>query len=495
MRSYIDMLRLADEASVATRIAGLAERLSSIGDRAALATGILEKQAAWGAAFEHAERAALATGTLEKQTAWGAAFEHAERTALATGTLEKQTAWGAAFEHAERAALATGILEKQTAWGAAFEHAERAALATGILEKQTAWGSAFEHAERAALATGILEKQTAWGSAFEHAERAALATGILEKQTAWGSAFEHAERAALATGILEKQAAWGSAFEHAERGSINRAVDVLLRTTTARGSHDSHVRIVRTPKFDARNLLDPASKKHEIARSVDNIVKAIESLAHDVTNAQKERADDTRDERTEHVGATAERSTRDVRTNRLWVPRQRSSVWTPRRTRDHNPQEDLEPVPVFCGNARVDEQHREKLMNHLCMLRHQRIIRTWHEGEVLGGEDLKEQVWRNLELARIILLLISAEYLNELYERDMMNKIEKCHSSAVIVPILVSPVDMTDDDALIARLPPFPSNRKEITKWQDRDEAWVDVARGIRSHVASIRHASKTLFS
>jgi hypothetical protein len=48
-------------------------------------------------------------------------------------------------------------------------------------------------------------------------------------------------------------------------------------------------------------------------------------------------------------------------------------------------------------------------------------------------------------------------------------------------PVILRPVDW--HGAPFARLQALPKDAKPVTRWQDPDEAWTDVARGIRRTV------------
>jgi hypothetical protein len=60
---------------------------------------------------------------------------------------------------------------------------------------------------------------------------------------------------------------------------------------------------------------------------------------------------------------------------------------------------------------------------------------------------------------------------------------------ARVIPVILRPCDW--DKAPFAKLQALPKDAKPVTRWNDRDEAWTDVARGIRKVVEELR---KTLF-
>jgi hypothetical protein len=56
-----------------------------------------------------------------------------------------------------------------------------------------------------------------------------------------------------------------------------------------------------------------------------------------------------------------------------------------------------------------------------------------------------------------------------------------------VIPIALRPADWTG--APFAGLQALPRDAKPITKWDDRDEAWTDVAKGLRKVIEQIRAA------
>ena len=55
---------------------------------------------------------------------------------------------------------------------------------------------------------------------------------------------------------------------------------------------------------------------------------------------------------------------------------------------------------------------------------------------------------------------------------------------ARVVPIILRPVDL--EGAPFDRLQALPRDRKPVTQWGDQDEAFVNIARGIRKVVEDL---------
>lgn len=75
----------------------------------------------------------------------------------------------------------------------------------------------------------------------------------------------------------------------------------------------------------------------------------------------------------------------------------------------------VEKIPVFFSYARRDEELRDELTKHLSLLKRGEIISEWHDQQILAGEEWANEINKNLDRARIILLLVSADFLSSDY--------------------------------------------------------------------------------
>jgi tetratricopeptide (TPR) repeat protein len=139
------------------------------------------------------------------------------------------------------------------------------------------------------------------------------------------------------------------------------------------------------------------------------------------------------------------------------------------------------PVEVFYSYAHEDASWLNELEKHLSLLRRQGLITAWHDRHILPGTDWSQAIDEHLERASVILLLISADFLasDYCYGIEMRRALERHQANeARVIPILLRPVDWKD--APFARLQALPTAAKPITTWRNRDEAFTDVASGIR---------------
>lgn len=153
---------------------------------------------------------------------------------------------------------------------------------------------------------------------------------------------------------------------------------------------------------------------------------------------------------------------------------------------------DQPTVKLFYSYSHKDEDLRDQLDTHLKLLQRQKVIDVWHDRKIGAGTEWKDAIDDNLEAADIILLLISADFLASDYCFDVEIKraMEKHHNkSAVVIPVSLRPCDVVDVDFM--KLQGLPKDFKHVIKWEHQDEAFTDIAKGIREVANRIRNNNK----
>ncbi len=142
---------------------------------------------------------------------------------------------------------------------------------------------------------------------------------------------------------------------------------------------------------------------------------------------------------------------------------------------------------VFFSYAHEDEKLRDELAKHLKLLERQGVISAWHDREITAGTEWKDQIDEHLESAKIILLLVSADFLasDYCYEVELKRAMERHETKeARVIPIILREVDWKG--ALFGKLQALPKNAEAVTNWDNRDQAFADIARGIRKAVEDL---------
>ncbi|WP_437929049.1 protein kinase [Sorangium sp. So ce291] len=145
------------------------------------------------------------------------------------------------------------------------------------------------------------------------------------------------------------------------------------------------------------------------------------------------------------------------------------------------------PVDIFISFVEEDDALRSELEAHLSALRRTGSIRAWTHRRVAPGEDWRNVLDARLESAKVILLLVSADFLAS----DYCNDVEVARAlargragEARVVVVSVRACDRSLEQ--LAALDVLPRNRRAVTSWPNRDEAWADVALGLREILGQI---------
>jgi tetratricopeptide (TPR) repeat protein len=145
------------------------------------------------------------------------------------------------------------------------------------------------------------------------------------------------------------------------------------------------------------------------------------------------------------------------------------------------------PVEIFCSYAHEDESLQQDLKKHLSALQRQGRISLWHDRLIAPGTDWSQAIDRHLNSASVILLLISSDFLasDYCYGIEMERALAREQAGeARVIPILLRPVDWAGMP--FAHLQVLPTDAKPITSWHNRDEAFADVAAGIRRAIEDL---------
>ena len=139
------------------------------------------------------------------------------------------------------------------------------------------------------------------------------------------------------------------------------------------------------------------------------------------------------------------------------------------------------PVDVFFSYSHEDEGLRNELAAHLKLLERNGYIRGWHDRRIEPGNDWKRAIDANFEKARIILLLVSSDFLasDYCYDVEMKRALLKSDAGeADVLPIILRDCDWSG--APFAKLQALPKDGKAVSSWDDRDDAFTSVAEAIR---------------
>ena len=150
-------------------------------------------------------------------------------------------------------------------------------------------------------------------------------------------------------------------------------------------------------------------------------------------------------------------------------------------------------VRLFVSYAHKDERLRAELETHLKILHRTGLIDKWDDRLIEPSDEWKEAIDENLNAADIILLLVSADFLNSdfCWDQEMERALER-HTAgeAVAIPVIIRDCDWKG--AKFAKLQALPKEGKAVTLWPDRDSAWHNIAEGIKKVAERIQKKRRT---
>ena len=148
-------------------------------------------------------------------------------------------------------------------------------------------------------------------------------------------------------------------------------------------------------------------------------------------------------------------------------------------------------IDIFFSYAHEDEALRNELAKQLKLMKRQGLINEWYDRDIDAGTEWKQVIDEHLNTAQVILLLVSPDFLDSdyCYETEMKRAMERHEArEARVIPVILRSCDWYS--APFGKLQALPRNAKPITTWSNRDDAFLDVAKGIRKVVEDMRLTS-----
>jgi hypothetical protein len=148
---------------------------------------------------------------------------------------------------------------------------------------------------------------------------------------------------------------------------------------------------------------------------------------------------------------------------------------------------DKPQIRIFVSYSHVDAAAQGRLQIHLAALKREGV-ETWFDGDMDAGDALDPGVARALRQAHIFIALLSPDYLASHYcwnieYRRAVNR--RARGTIRIVAAVVRPCDWKASRAAGFKL--LPRDGRPVTRWRSADEAYLNIAEGIRGVVTTLR--------
>lgn len=136
-------------------------------------------------------------------------------------------------------------------------------------------------------------------------------------------------------------------------------------------------------------------------------------------------------------------------------------------------------INIFISYSHKDRLYLEEFKSHLKSLERIGLVNSWHDRMISAGSEWKGIIDEKLAQAGVVLLLISASFIESEYCFDIeLQEALNMHKAreALVIPIVIRPVVW--DDLPFSRLQALPANGKAVSTWESSDLAWVDIIEG-----------------
>lgn len=151
----------------------------------------------------------------------------------------------------------------------------------------------------------------------------------------------------------------------------------------------------------------------------------------------------------------------------------------------------MRPINIFfsCAHGSSDDRkYIEELEKHLAQLQRDKLVNIWHVHKASPGVDVEYEIHNRLKKADIILLCVSRDYVASDYcvnfEANRAILMEN-KGIAIVRALLLRPVHWKN--APFGGCRALPSNEKFVSRWNDRQVAFLDIAQDIRMLVVNAR--------
>lgn len=146
------------------------------------------------------------------------------------------------------------------------------------------------------------------------------------------------------------------------------------------------------------------------------------------------------------------------------------------------------PVNAFLAYAHADEEFLSKLEIHMSGLRRSGAINHWSAQKIAPGQEWSKAIHEKLDSARLIMLLVSADFIASDRCFDELRRALERHEegTAIVIPVILRSCDWMSFQQL-SKLLPLPKDGLAIRRWPDEDVAYTDVVEGVRTAIKKLK--------
>lgn len=147
------------------------------------------------------------------------------------------------------------------------------------------------------------------------------------------------------------------------------------------------------------------------------------------------------------------------------------------------------PLKVFVSYSHLEKRSYKNLEDHFGQLKRDELVELWYDGMINPKVGWDADIKNNLRDSDIVILLVSAGFLNSYYccevemklamKRTGTRKLPKGTRRAVVIPVLLRPCDW--ETCAFAKFDPLPKEIEYVDGSRlHQAHAWVEVVTRVR---------------
>jgi hypothetical protein len=151
---------------------------------------------------------------------------------------------------------------------------------------------------------------------------------------------------------------------------------------------------------------------------------------------------------------------------------------------------------LFISYSHADESFIERFIKVISPLEDNGILEYWYDRNIKAGDEFWDEINNHLADRDIVCLFLSQDYLasksckEEMRRALLMNK----EHGVLIIPIVLKPCQWLDIKELSSKLAATKEG-KPISKYDDADDAWMEVYKMMKDSVMNYKKLKESSFS
>jgi tetratricopeptide (TPR) repeat protein len=140
------------------------------------------------------------------------------------------------------------------------------------------------------------------------------------------------------------------------------------------------------------------------------------------------------------------------------------------------------PMRIFISYSHRDKSLCDDFRLHMKALSRVHPVEAWHDGEILAGDEWREEIKDAIYAAQVVVLLVSAGFMasDYVWDKELPHILARHkRGECVVIPVIVKTVDGWQESSFKG-LQALPAAGKPVNTFTDQDAAWAEVVAGLK---------------